>query len=135
MVGETKPVSVGTLKKGSTVVFDGIACRVTDIQTSRPGKHGHAKCRVSAVGLLDENKKIIKVMPGHDNVDVPVIDKRNAQVLMVSGDSVNVMDSETYETFDLPIPDELKGQIKEGDTVLYWVVLDEKVIKQVNKSD
>ena len=39
----TKPVSVGTLKKGSTVVIDGAACKVTDTQISRPGKHGHAQ--------------------------------------------------------------------------------------------
>lgn len=133
MMGETKPVGVGSLKKGSYVVFDGIACKVTDIQVSRPGKHGHAKCRVSAVGILDENKKIVKVMPGHDNIDAPVIDKRIAQVLMVSGDSANVMDSETFETFDLPIPSELKGQVNEGDNVQYWVVLDSRVMKQVLK--
>ena len=40
MVDEKKIVSVGSLKKGSGVIIDGVACRVTNTSTSRPGKHG-----------------------------------------------------------------------------------------------
>ena len=130
MAGEKKLTGVNTLQKGSYVVFSGAACKVTDIQVSRPGKHGHAKVRVSAVGLLDDKKRI-EVMPGHDNVEVPIVDKRTAQVLSVSGKTANVMDVETYETFNLEIPDELKDACKEGIQVLYWVILDSRVMKQV----
>ena len=103
---------------------------MVDTQTSRPGKHGHAKVRLTGVGLIDEKKRVI-VVPGHDHIDVPIIDKRNAQVLSIAGDKANVMDSENYETFDLKIPAELKGQVVEGCTVLYWIILDDKVMKQV----
>ncbi|MBI5398082.1 translation initiation factor IF-5A [Candidatus Woesearchaeota archaeon] len=126
----TKKVSVGTLKEGSFVVVDGAACKVVDIQVSRPGKHGHAKIRLTAVGLLDDKKRV-EVMPGHDNVDVPIIDKRTAQVLSITVDKAEVMDSETYETFSMDIPDDLKGQCTEGCNVLYWVVLDQRVMKQI----
>ena len=126
----TKLVSVGSLKKGSYIVIEGAACRVVDTQVSRPGKHGHAKVRLSAVGLLDDKKRVV-VMPGHDNVETPIIEKKTAQVLAVHGDMVNLMDSETYETFDLKIPDELKGQVTEGGSVLYWNVLGERVLKQM----
>ena len=126
----TKPVSVGTLQKGSYVVLEGAACRVTDTQVSRPGKHGHAKVRLTGVGLIDEKKRVI-VAPGHDAVDVPIIDKLTAQVLSVQGDTANVMDSETYETFDMEIPDEIKAEVTEGVTVLFWVILGQKVMKQV----
>jgi len=129
-MGETKPVSIGTLTKGSYVVVDGVASKVTDTQTSRPGKHGHAKVRLTAVGLID-GKKRVTVAPGHDHIDVPIIEKKNAQVLSISGDMANVMDSETYETFDMEIPEEFKDEIKEGCNVLYWIILDSKVIKQV----
>ncbi len=129
----TKPVSVGSLKKGSYVVIDGAACTVSDTQTSRPGKHGHAKVRLTAVGILDGKKRII-VMPGHDNIDSPIIEKKSAQVLSITGDTANVMESETYETFDLKIPPELKGDVVEGCNVLYWSILDDKILKQV-KSD
>ncbi|MBW2972226.1 translation initiation factor IF-5A [Candidatus Woesearchaeota archaeon] len=132
--GETKKADAGSMKSGSFMVIDGVACKVVDNQISRPGKHGHAKCRITGVGLLDGKKRVV-VMPGHDNVDVPIINKRSAQVLSITGDTANVMDVETYETFDLPIPDELKGQVTEGAQVLYWVILTEKVMKQVKGAE
>ena len=127
-----KIVSVGSLKKGNYVVIDGIACKVVDTQVSRPGKHGHAKVRLSATGLIDGKKRVI-VMPGHDNIDTPIVDKRNAQVLSVAGNTANVMDSETYETFDLEIPDDLKASCVAGANLLYWVILGSKVMKQIRE--
>jgi translation initiation factor 5A len=121
---------VSSLKKGDTIVMEGAACKVVNTATSRPGKHGHAKVRFQAVGLFDDKKREA-VMPGHDKIEVPIIEKKSAQVLSISGDTANVMDAETYETFDLKIPDELKGQVVEGGEVLYWIVLDAKVMKQV----
>ncbi|PLW80298.1 translation initiation factor IF-5A [Candidatus Woesearchaeota archaeon] len=130
MEGEIKLTSIGHLKKGNYVVIDGVACVVKDTQTSRPGKHGHAKVRLSATGILDGKLKVI-VMPGHDNIETPVIDKRTAQVLSIAGKMANIMDGETYETFDIEIPEELKDEVVEGVSVLYWVILKDKVIKQV----
>lgn len=130
----TKMVAANNVQKGSFIVLEGAACKVVDVEISKPGKHGHSKVRVSAIGLVDDKKRIV-VMPGHDNVEVPLIEKRTAQVLSVHGDTANVMDSETYETFDLKIPEEFKGQVVESSSVLYWTILSEKVIKQVKGSD
>ena len=132
-MGETKQASVGSLTRGNYIVIEGVACKITGTSTSRPGKHGHAKVRLEAVGLIDGKKKII-VMPGHDHVTVPIVAKKSAQVLSIQGDSANVMDSETYETFDLKIPESLKGEVTEGVNVMYWEILEQKVMKQV-KSD
>jgi translation initiation factor 5A len=129
-----KLVSVGSLTKGNYIIIDGAPCKIVSTATSRPGKHGHAKVNLMAVGLLDGKKRNL-IMPGHENVEVPLIDKRTAQVLSISGNSANVMDSETYETFDLEIPNDLKGDCVEGCSVLYWVILNQKVMKQVKGSD
>ncbi len=126
----TELKSVGTLKKGSSIVIEGVACRISDLSTSRPGKHGHAKVRLQAVGILDDKKREI-VLPGHDNVEVPIIEKRSAQVLSVAGNMANLMDMDNFETFQLPIPEELKDQVKDGVAVLIWEILDAKVIKQL----
>jgi len=133
-MGGTKQASVGSMQKGSYIVIEGSACKVVNTQTSRPGKHGHAKVRLEAVGLIDGKKRVI-VMPGHDNVDVPIVEKKTAQVLSVQGDTANVMDTTTYETFDLNIPDELKGQVVEGVNVLYWEILDQRVMKQIKGAE
>ncbi|MBI2138496.1 translation initiation factor IF-5A [Candidatus Woesearchaeota archaeon] len=126
----TKPVDVGSLKKGSFVIMDGAACVVADVQISKSGKHGHAKVRFTGVGITDEKKRVM-ISPAHDTIEVPIIEKKNAQVLSVLGESANVMDAETYETFDLKIPPELKEKVREGATVLYWVIMGDKVMKQV----
>jgi len=129
-MGEITLKSIGSLQKGNYIIIDGAACVVSTTQTSRPGKHGHAKVRMQAIGMIDGRKREI-VMPGHDKVEVPIIGKKNAQVLSINGNHANVMDMETYETFDLLIADELKGKVHEGDTVLYWEILNEKVMKQI----
>ena len=133
-MADTKMVAANNVQKGNFIIMEGAACRVVDVEISKPGKHGHSKVRISAVGLTDDKKRIA-VMPGHDNVEVPIIEKRQAQVLSVQGDKANVMDSETYETFDLKVPEEFKGQVAEGSSVTYWTILNERVIKQVKGSE
>ena len=132
--GETKKADAGSLKPGSYILMEGVASKVVDIQISRPGKHGHAKARITAVGLLDDKKRVA-VMPGHEKVDVPIIAKKTAQILSITGTKANVMDAETYETFDMDIPPELQGQLTEGVQVLYWVVINEKVMKQIKSAE
>ena len=129
MTGEIRVGDVGEMKAGSLMMIDGSPCKVTSVDVSRPGKHGHAKFRIVAVGVIDGKKRDI-VMP-HQAIEVPVIGKRNAQVLSVTGNKANVMDSETFETMDLEIPEELQGKIKEGQTVIYWEITDYKIMKQV----
>ncbi|NQV91062.1 translation initiation factor IF-5A [Candidatus Woesearchaeota archaeon] len=129
-MSETKTVSVGSLKKGDTIIIDGIPCKIVDTSTSRPGKHGHAKVNMMAVGMLDGKKRNL-VMPGHDKVDAPIVEKKTAQVLSVSGNKCNVMDMETFETFDIDVPEEFKDEVAEGKEVLYWTIMGSKILKQV----
>lgn len=132
-MGEIRQIDATQAKAGKYVIFDNQACVVKSLDISKPGKHGHAKCRIEAITIKD-GKKIIKILPGHDKIDSPIIEKRTAQVLSITGDKTSVMDLETYETFDLTIPEELKEKIKEGMQVLYWIVLDEKVIQEVRNA-
>ncbi len=125
-----KLTTAGQVQKGDTVLIDGEPCRVTSTQTSRPGKHGHAKVRMEGVGIVD-GKKRITVIPGHDKLEVPIIDKKSAQVLSINNDMANVMDMETYETFDLKIPEELKDQVAAGGQIIYWKIMEYKILKQV----
>lgn len=131
---EKKSVGASELKVGSYIILEDAACKIASIQVSRPGKHGHSKMRIEGIGLVDGKKRVI-VMPGHGNVDVPMIGKRNAQVLSVSGTVANVMDTETYETFDLAVPEELQGQCVEGCTIVYWQVLNDKIMKQIKQAE
>ena len=128
--GEKKQTNVGSLKPGNYVIIDGIACTVKSVQSSRPGKHGHAKCRIEAVGMIEGQKKII-VAPAHDKIEVPIIIKKSAQVLSINNDKANIMDMDSYETFDLKIPEDLKDKITEGSQVVYWLILNQQIMKQL----
>ena len=125
-----KVVEVKTLKVGKYVIIDGEASKITSIQTSSPGKHGAAKARVEAMGIFDNQKRNF-VKPVDAKCDVPMIDKRLGQVLALMGDDVQLMDLETYETFEIPIPDELKGKLNEGSEVDYIMAMGKKKVMRI----
>ncbi len=124
-----KLISASDAKPGATINVDGVACIVRTNDISKTGKHGHAKCRIEAISIIDGKKKVF-ACGGHDRLDVPMINKSRGQVLSVSGDKANVMDLENYETLDLTIPEELKKELKDGDQVEYWDIEGAKVIKR-----
>jgi translation initiation factor 5A len=128
--GDKKVADIGSLKIGGYVIFEGKACVVKSVQTSKTGKHGHAKSRVEAVSIVD-GQKIVQVAPSHDKVDVPIIEKKTAQILSITGNKASVMDMESYETFEMDIPEEMKGEVSEGAQVLYWLVMTQRVMKQL----
>jgi len=126
----TKVIDATEMRVGSYLLLDGVAHQVKKMDISKTGKHGHAKVRFEAVSIMTGKKKV-NVVPGHDKFEVPMIDKRQAQVLSVSGENASIMDSENFENFDLVIPEEFKGTIHEGVTVEYWDVEGDKLIKKV----
>ena len=75
-----------------------------------------------------ELKLLVFLIPVKHKIHVPIIDKRSAQVLAIMGDNVQLMDLETYETFEMPIPDEYKGQLEAGKEIQYLEALGRKKI-------
>lgn len=126
MTGEVRTGSLNELKVGKFVIIDGHPCKVVNIQTSRPGKHGHAKHRIDAMSIFDGSKHGI-MGPSHEKIQVPIIDKRSAQVLGVSGKTAQLMDLESFETFDADIPEGMK--LEEGGQTPIWIVLDKKLLE------
>jgi len=118
---------VRELKVNRYIIIDEEPCKIMSISTSKPGKHGEAKARIEAIGIFDEQKRSI-VHPVKHKVQVPMIDKRTAQVLALMGDQVQLMDMETYQTFEMPIPEEFKGQLEPGKEIQYLEALGKKKI-------
>jgi translation initiation factor 5A len=121
---------IRNLKVNRYVIIDEEPCKIVSISTSKPGKHGEAKARIEAIGVFDGQKRSI-VKPVKHKVHVPIIDKRSAQVLAIMGDNVQLMDLETYETFEMPIPDEYKDQLESGKEIQYLNALGRKKITRV----
>jgi translation initiation factor 5A len=121
---------VRELKEGRYVVIDEEPCKILSIQMSKPGKHGEAKARIDAVGLFDEKKRSI-VHPVTHKVQVPMIDKRKAQILAIAGKEVQLMDLENFENFSLAITEEFEGQLHPGEEVMYMIALGRRKITKV----
>ena len=133
----SKPSDLGSLKIGSYILLphtdqpSGEPCRIVEYDTSKPGKHGSAKARIVAAGIFDGQKRP-HVGPVSMQIHVPLINKKIGQIISINGDTVQVMDSETFETIDVSlIDDEVKGKLENGQNVEYWVVMDKTKIMRV----
>ena len=114
----SKPVELGSLKIGSYILLPvsdqptGDPCRVVEYDTSKPGKHGSAKARIVGVGVFDNQKR------PH-----------------VGPVSIQVMDSETFETIDVDlIDDEVEGKLEQGQDIEYWNVMGRTKIMRIKSS-
>jgi translation initiation factor 5A len=131
---EVQYEEVSALKVGRYIMMDGRPCVIVNMDWSAPGKHGHAKYRITGIDLLTGTKKMA-VYTSHDKVEVPIIEKKNAQVLSVSGDKAQIMDLETYETVEATIDPEIKEQLQPNWTVVYWDIMGTKVIKSIKSKE
>ncbi|MCX6815808.1 MAG: translation initiation factor IF-5A [Candidatus Aenigmarchaeota archaeon] len=118
-MSEKKQTEIKKLKSGGFVLIDDVPCVVEKVQKSKSGKHGASKARLFARGIFDNQKKII-VKPGDSSVDIPIIEKKTSQIISLTENHAQIMDLTTYEMSDVDIPEELKGQLVEGDEVLTW---------------
>jgi translation initiation factor 5A len=125
-----KALNAHDLKQGTFVMMDNAPSVVKSVDISKTGKHGASKCRIEAEGIFDGKKRIIAV-PGSERFEIPVIDKRRAQVLSINKQEkkASVMDVETFETFDVMIDEGL--EVEENMNVEYWQVEDKKMIKRI----
>ncbi len=121
-----------SLKPGGYFLIEGAPCRVISIEKSKPGKHGAAKTNIVAVGFFDNRKRNV-IMPGDRMVDVPLIDKTSATVIADMGETYSLMDSETYETYEVPKPadEEIAAKIDLNVSVEVWNVMDTRIIVRV----
>lgn len=119
---------IKNLKKGHYVLIDDVPCRVVSVVKSKAGKHGGAKCRLEGIGLFDGRRKSI-VKPADAKVSVPMILKKKAQILAVIGERVQLMDLSDYSTFELNVPEELKGKLNSGEEVNYSEIAGVRTLK------
>lgn len=123
-----KLINATEAKPGVTIMFEGNACAVRSQDISKTGKHGASKVRMEAIGVIDGKKRVIMV-PGHERFEVPLIKKMKGQILSI-GEKVSLMDLENFESYDVILPEELRPELKESDSVEYWDVEGIKVIKR-----
>lgn len=123
---------VGELKVGSYAIIDDEPSQIVSIQKSKPGKHGSAKFRCSAISLFDGSKRSF-VSPVDTSIQIPIVEKNTGQVVSVGPMTVQLMDLESYEIFDVTKPDdeEISSKLEPGKDVEYWVIMGRHKIQRV----
>ncbi len=123
---------VGDLKVGSYAIIDDEPSQIVSIQKSKSGKHGSAKYRCTAISLFDGSKRSF-VSPTAANIQIPIVDKRSGQVVSVSPASIQLMDLENYEVFDVATPQDegIASKLEAGKEVEYWNIMGRYKVQRV----
>nr|UXY86858.1 translation initiation factor eIF-5A.2 [Cryptomonas paramecium] len=100
---DTIPIQAGILKKGSYAILKGYPCKITEISTSKTGKHGHAKASITGIDIFT-GKKYQDISPTSHNIMQPIINKKDYQLIEITEDNfVCLMDQEGNTREDLSI--------------------------------
>lgn len=121
---------VGKLKEGRFIIIDGEPCRIVGFSILAPDKRGRANAKINAIELFDAQKRIL-VCPTSAKIEVPIIERGSAQVLAIVVNNAQLMDLTTYETFELPISVDLRGDVREGGMVEYIQALGRRKIERI----
>jgi translation initiation factor 5A len=121
---------MGDLKVGKYVIIDDAPCRVVSIDKSKPGKHGAAKMNVVAIGIFDDVKRTL-MKPSDGDVEIPIIERKRAQIVTVSGTSAQLMDLQSYETFEVEVPQDMRSEVEAGKELEYMEAMGKKLLTRV----
>jgi translation initiation factor 5A len=127
-----KIIKVGELKEGSYAIINDEPSQIVSIQKSKPGKHGSAKFRCTAISIFDGRKQSF-VSSTDANIQVPIVDKRSGQIINLGPGSLQIMDLETYDMMDVAMPadEEVASNLEAGKNVEYWIIMDRVKIQRV----
>jgi len=91
------PRQAGELHKNDYIVMKEVyPCKVTEISTSKTGKHGHAKCSITAVDIFT-GRKYEDSCPSTHNVMVPFVTKTDFPLLDMDDEYATYRDADDIE--------------------------------------
>ena len=106
---KTEKTDSNRLKPGSTVMVKGYPCKVTDVTTAKPGKHGSAKVILKGKDVLTQKVYECTFHAG-DMVDAPIITRQEYTLLNIDDESLELLtpEGEVKSDVNLPTADHLK---------------------------
>jgi len=118
------------LKNGSLIMIKGNPCKVTDVTTAKPGKHGSAKVILKGKDIL--TAKIYEcTFHAGDMVDAPIVKRIEYTLLNIDDTTLELLDANGQLKSDVNLPDDehlksIKDNIikyfEEGKIVLVTVL-------------
>jgi translation initiation factor 5A len=99
------PIEAGQIRKGGYIMIKERPCKVSEVTSSKTGKHGHAKCHFVAIDIFT-GKKIEDLVPASHTTYAPFVKKMEYQFLDVDDDGfISCMTEDGTQREDLKIPD------------------------------
>ena len=126
----TEKTDTSRLKNGSVVMVKGFPCKVTDVTTAKPGKHGSAKVILKAKDIFTL-KVYESTFHAGDVTDAPIVKRSELTLLNIDEDALELLDAdgEIKSDCNLPTNEHLKDMVKnmktwfeEGKEVLVTVL-------------
>ena len=101
---DTVPMEAGQIKRGGMIMIKGQPCKVSDVSTSKTGKHGHSKCHFTAYNIFN-NKKLEDLVPSSHNTSVPIVTRKDYNLISIDDeDYMTLMDEEGNTREDIKLP-------------------------------
>ena len=102
-------VESNRLKNGSLVMIKGNPCKVTEVSTAKPGKHGSAKVILKGRDILTSKVYECTFHSG-DMIDAPIVKRTEYTLLNIDEDNLCLLDpsGEMKEDVNLPEDDHLR---------------------------
>ena len=120
----TYPMEAGQIRKGGFIMIKGNPCKVSDVSTSKTGKHGHAKCHFVAIDIFT-GKKMEDLVPAGHTTSVPFVKKEEYQCIDVDEDDFVTLLTPSGDTrSDIKLPRSLPPPEVPGADELSQKVID-----------
>lgn len=93
------------LKNGSLVMIKGNPCKVTEVSTAKPGKHGSAKVILKGKDILTSKVYECTFHAG-DMVDAPIVKRNEYTLLNIDDNTLELLDGNGEVKSDVNLPEE-----------------------------
>mmetsp|Transcript_53499 Transcript_53499/g.68671 ORF Transcript_53499/g.68671 Transcript_53499/m.68671 type:complete len:161 (+) Transcript_53499:60-542(+) len=126
---DTIPMEAGQIRKGGLIMIKGNPCKVSEVSTSKTGKHGHAKCNFIAYQIFN-NKKFEDMIPSTHGTTVPVVTRTEYTLIDINDeDFMSLMSASGDMREDLKLPSwpenyahELRTEFDKGTQLILTVL-------------
>merc|ERR1712032_63441 len=102
---QTEKVESQRLKNGSLVMMKGNPCKVTEVSTAKPGKHGSAKVITKGKDILT-GKQYECTFHSGDMIDAPITKRDEYTLLNIDDSTLELLDKNGEMKSDVNLPED-----------------------------
>jgi len=101
-------VQTSALKKGSHVLIKDQPCKIESISTSKPGKHGSAKCMIVAKNIFN-GKRLETISQAHAQEKAPIVVRTQWNLDYIEDGYMTLHGDDNEVREDMAVPDNEMG--------------------------